>query len=165
MLKRQLLDLGRYSLDPAEGVDETITSLHRCVDMHRISRCVQNVWENLKNTKTHPNSPKSHHLRASVCGTGMQYIVPFSCGIVTDFRACESLSDSDSLFSSLRFLVKSPTNQSFHGFTMPKLWFVSFISFFHNHEPGLHFWSQKLTRCNKMVQSGIRPGITFFHCF
>lgn len=113
---------------------------------------------------SYPNSPKSHHLRASVGGTGMQYIVPFSCGIVTDFRACESLSDSDSLFSSLRFLVKSPTNQSFHGFTMPKLWFVSFIWFFHNHEPGLHFWSQKVTRCNKMVQSGIRPGITFFHC-
>lgn len=59
MLKRQLLDLGRYSLDPAEGVDETITSLHRCVDMHRISRCVQNVWENLRNTKTHiPTRPR-----------------------------------------------------------------------------------------------------------
>ena len=151
MLKRQQLDLGRYSLDPAEGVDETITSLHRCVDMHCISRCVQDVWENFEEYQnSSPNSPKSHHFWASVSGTGMhRYIVRFSCGTVTDFRARESLSDSDSLVSSLRF-VKSLTNQSFHGFTMPKLWFVSFILFSQSWAR-IAFLVPRVTRCNKQM--------------
>ena len=111
---------------------------------------------------------ESSIMRASVCGTGMHGIhgtIPLSCGLITGFRACESLSGSDSLYSSLRLrLVKSSTNQSFHRFTMARLWFVSF-TLFHSlcfsaiMSSDCLFGPKRIT--SKWYKAGLHVGLTF----